>query len=237
MYKKITHLLILASLVSIIGCGGNNTSKQQSSEPTATYVCPMRCKNSTAHRPGNCPVCHMLLVKSIELDSMNTANKATNQSIYEGDYLWTNQNGQKIGLSEAVGNYQLVSTIFTNCEYACPNLISDMLNIDDAIDEDKKNKLNFILISIDPERDTPSRLLSYSKDMSLDNDRWQLLNGTVGAIDAMAMKLGVSYKKFENGAFGHSNVISLLNQGGEIIYQLEGIHADKTALVDLINSL
>ncbi len=233
---------ILGSLFSILlliaGCSGSTTTKNLTTvESSASYVCPMSCKGSESSQPGKCPVCHMLLVKSIEVEEMDTVGNYSDQSIYSDEYVWTNQKNQPVKLSKSKGKYQLVSTIFTHCEYACPNLISDMLNIDDDIKEEKRAQLNFILISIDPERDTPERLSAYANDMNLDNNRWALLHGEVKAIDAIVSNLGVSYKRFENGAFGHSNVLSLLNPKGEIIYQLQGIHANREELVALINQL
>jgi len=234
----LSNLFSILLLLLIVGCSGNTTTKDLSTtEASASYVCPMRCKNSEASQPGKCPVCHMLLVKSIEVEEMDTLANYSNQSIYSDEYIWTNQENQPLKLGDKRGMYQLVSTIFTHCEYACPNLISDMLNVDDDIKEEKKDQLNFILISIDPERDTPERLSAYARDMELDTRRWSLLHGEVKAIDAIVAKLGVSYKRFENGAFGHSNVLTLLNPKGEIIYQLQGIHANREELVTLINQL
>ncbi len=230
--------ILFSILLLLASCSSNTNTKDLSTTGASeSYVCPMRCQNSAASQPGKCPVCHMLLVKSIEVEEMDTLGNYSNLSIYSDEYVWTNQKNQPLKLGNKRGRYQLVSTIFTHCEYACPNLISDMLNVDDDIKEEKRALLNFILISIDPERDTPKRLSAYANDMDLDNSRWSLLHGEVKAIDAIVSKLGVSYKRFENGAFGHSNVLTLLNPRGEIIYQLQGIHANREELVALINQL
>lgn len=221
--------------ILLLACGQPNTNTELELRGSL-YVCSMKCKNSEANEPGRCPVCNMLLVKSIELDSMQQSTTASNQSVYNNDYLWIDQNSDTVRLSRYKGKYQLISMIFTHCDYACPNIIGDMLNIEDDLITNKK-ALNFLLITIDPDRDTPKQLGDYAEKMDLNVSRWSLLNGDVAAINDVASKLGVSYKKFENGAFGHSNIISLLNKEGEIIYQLEGIHANNEQLVSLINKL
>jgi len=239
IYNAFTFLLIGMSIL-FTNCGQQTTNSEKMINELSvhdTYVCPMRCTNSQSNEPGKCQVCNMMLVKAIELDSISDAKHLSNQSIYTTDYDWTDQNSTKVNLNNYAGKYQLISMIFTHCDYACPNLIGDMLNIDDRIIEVKKEDLNFILVSIDPERDTPKQLAAYANDLDLNMNRWSLLNGDVNAVNDISSKLGISYKKFENGAFGHSNIISLLNKNGEIIYQLEGIHANRIELVNIINSL
>ncbi|MGL1887131.1 MAG: SCO family protein, partial [Reichenbachiella sp.] len=142
----------------------------------------------------------MMLVKSIELDSGMEKISHSNQSIYHIDHEWRNQSNNIYDLHQSEGKYQLISMIFTNCDYACPNLIGDMLNIDDDILDEMKNKLGFLLITMDPDRDTPEKLYQYAESMELDQERWVLLNGNVQAVNAMSLALGISYKKFENGA-------------------------------------
>ena len=201
-----------------------------------TYVCPMQCEGSTSHEPGTCPVCNMMLVKSIELDSADLHIEHSSHTIYDESFQWKNQNNEVVNLNEFAGKYQLVSMIFTHCDYACPNLIADMMNIDDRLESGVRGEVDFLLISIDPERDTPERLHQYADNFELD-ERWKLLNGNDVAVKSIAQSLGVSYKKFENGAFGHSNVISLLNKKGEIVYQLEGIHAERSKLLAILNGI
>lgn len=233
------YISVLLGVLLLTSCGGSKEGKikkvSELNEP-AQYVCSMKCEGSTSDHAGFCPVCKMSLVKSIEIGE-DENKEASPYSVYEMDYDWSDQQEEKKQLIDYKGKYQLVSMIFTNCEYACPNLIGDMQNLEDALNDGNRDLVNFLLVSIDPQRDTPARLKSYAQDMGIDNERWSLLNGNQKAVSELSDRLGVSYKKFENGAFGHSNVISLLNSNGEIIYQLEGIHADKTELVKLLNEI
>jgi nitrite reductase (NO-forming) len=61
---------------------------------------------------------------------------------------------------------------------------------------------------------------------------WVLLHGDAGDVRELAMLLGVRYKEDARGQFAHSNLITVLNAGGEIAFQREGLNADvsETAL-------
>ncbi len=222
--------------VTISSC--NNAAKDPSSGVVqATYLCPMNCENSQSNKPGNCPVCHMLLVKEIEVEEMNLINKHSKESVFKLDAIWTDQNKEKHQLGNYHGKLHLTTMIFTNCDYACPNLIADFQNIEDDLTSKAKANTNYILVTIDPENDSPEKLKQYASKFELDNDKWHFLRGSKDDTYQYSKLLGFGYKKFENGMYGHSNIISLLNESGEIIYQIEGIHANRDEIVKLINSL
>jgi protein SCO1 len=53
----------------------------------------------------------------------------------------------------------------------------------------------------------------------------------------LAALLGVKYKEGANGQFAHSNLITVLNQQGEIVHQLVGLGQDITTTVRMIDQL
>lgn len=191
------------------------------------YVCPMRCEGSGQNEPGTCPVCKMLLVRSVEVEDFDPDNaKHTEASVYNLDANWVTQNGDEIQLENLSEDYQLVCMIFTACPEACPNLIGDMTKIDEALEPETKDKLKYLLVTIDPDNDTPERLTQFAELHNLDPDQWTLLRGEKDKIRSLSNMLGVEYKQYENGTFGHTNYLTLLNKKGEIIYRLHGIHVD-----------
>jgi len=80
-------------------------------------------------------------------------------------------------------------------------------------------------------------LHQYASKFELNNEKWHFLTGSKDDTYIYSKLLGIGYKKFENGLYGHSNIISLLSDSGEIIYQMEGIHANRNEIVKLINNL
>lgn len=113
--------------------------------------------------------------------------------------------------------------IYTSCQSACPRLAADMRNIEKQIPADKKDNVTLVLVSIDPETDTPERLATFAKENKMESDKWVLLRGSEANTREFAAVLAVNYKKISPLDFSHSNIISVFDQGGELAHQQEGL--------------
>jgi protein SCO1 len=143
----------------------------------------------------------------------------SDNSIYQLNSQWINQDGQKVSLKSFIGKQVVLTMFFASCVYACPLLVNDMQKMESSLSEKNKNNYRFILVSIDPERDTPAKLKTYAKEHKLDLSRWTLLTGKSEEIMELALLVGFKYKKDNNGNYSHSNLITLLNEKGEISHQ------------------
>ena len=150
----------------------------------------------------------------------------TDQSLYQLDSTWTNDAGQPFKLGALQGRVQLVAMFFASCTYACPVIVHDMQRIEAALPKETRAKVGFTLITIDTERDTPEALHAYRAAHQLSANRWALLHGTSDDTLELAALLGVKFKRETTGQFAHSNLITILNEQGEIIHQLVGLNQD-----------
>ena len=117
-----------------------------------------------------------------------------------------------------------MALFFTHCEFACPILVHDLHRIEAALPPGARDNVDFLLVSIDPARDTPARLRQFRSEKSLGNRHWTLLTGSEDDVRELAALLGVSYQRDARGQYAHSNLITLLGPGGEIITQLQGLN-------------
>ncbi len=147
-------------------------------------------------------------------------------SIYQLESEWTNQWGKKFSLGELEGSPVVLTMFFASCTYACPILINDMKKIENEIPEEELSSYKFVLVSIDPERDTPEKLEKFAEEKNLDTKRWTLLTGSSDDIMELAALTGFKYKKDKSGDFSHSNLITFLNKEGEILHQQFGLNQD-----------
>ena len=155
----------------------------------------------------------------------------TAKSLYQLDSVWTNDYGAAVNLASLRGRPQVVTMFFANCAYACPLLVYQMKQIEEALPEPLRNKVGFTLVSFDTERDTATVLHNYRQQHDLDAERWTLLRGSSDAVLDLAALLNVKFKKDGQGQFMHSNVITLLNSDGEIVCQQLGLTADHNEIV------
>ncbi len=155
----------------------------------------------------------------------------SDKSLYQLDSNWTNDYGAGVKLATLRGRPQLVTMFFANCTYACPLLVFQMKQIEAALPEALRGKVGFTLVSFDPERDTPAVLHNYRVQHALGDGRWTLLRGNSDAVLDLAALLNVKFKGDAQGQFLHSNVITLLNADGEVVYQQLGLGSDHEEIV------
>jgi len=124
--------------------------------------------------------------------------------------------------------------VYTTCESACPIIVSLMQRIAAALPPELHSQVGFVLVTLDPVRDTPSVLSAYSVKMRLDPASWSLLSGRPADVMELAMLLGITYKRDRSGGFIHTNRLTVLNKVGEIVYRHEGLHQDLTSTLEAI---
>jgi len=158
----------------------------------------------------------------------------TGESIYNVNSSWKTRHGHTVKLDSLRGKIQVVAMVYTSCEYACPRILTDMKRIRDGLPDKALRQTNFLIVSIDPERDTPGKLKQFAKGNDLDNNHWTLLHGQDGDILELAALLGFKYKRISETDFTHSTLITLLNQEGEIIYQRKKLSDKPNKVVENI---
>ena len=154
----------------------------------------------------------------------------TDLSIYNLPEKWPNQDGKDIELKELRGKVLVMVMIYTSCKAACPRLVADMRHIEERIPEEYKDKVQLVLVSIDPTVDTPIRLKDFSIENKMTGNQWVFLRSNEENTREFAAVLAVNYKKISPIDFSHSNIISVFNAEGELAFQQEGLGVsyDKT---------
>ena len=151
-------------------------------------------------------------------------------SIYNLPSKWTNQNSENIEMKDLKGKVLVMVMIYTSCKSACPRVVADMRNIESRLPENIKKNVKLVLISIDPKVDTPERLKAFSIENKMDGIQCEFLRSTEENTREFAAVLAVNYKKVSPLEFSHSNIISVFNAEGELVFQQEGlgVNSDET---------
>lgn len=165
------------------------------------------------------------------------SGKFSENSIYQVESKWKTQSGKQFDLAELKGSKVVLSMIFANCTYACPVIVNDMKRVENKLSTKEKKDTKFILVSIDPERDTPEALTLFAKRYNLDLKQWTLLTGNKEDIRELAALFGFRYVKDDQGNYSHSNLINVLDKNGEIAYQHEGLNKDIDDIINKLESL
>jgi protein SCO1 len=159
------------------------------------------------------------------------------KSVYQLETVWTNDQSQAMQLSALKGRPQIVVMFFASCQYTCPLIVHQLKQLEEALPQGVRTNTGFTLVSFDPTRDTPAALKDYRAQHELSRMNWTLLNGDADSVADLAAVLGVKFKQDAQGQFAHSNVITLLNAQGEIVYQQIGLNPDNHELIRRIEKL
>lgn len=158
---------------------------------------------------------------------LSSCNSKSNKEISESSIFnltseWENQDAEKLQLKDLQGKTLVVVMIFTTCKSACPILVAKMRGIEEKISRKDIDKVSLVLVSIDPETDTPENLKKFAKKNNMDAPQWIFLRSTEAATQEFANVLSMKYKRISPIDFSHSNIISVFNEGGDLVSQEEG---------------
>jgi protein SCO1/2 len=102
------------------------------------------------------------------------------------------QDGQRLKFYDDVlkDNVVVISFIFTNCQGACPLMTRNLTMIRDMLPDTARGEINFVSISLDPVRDTPSAMKEFAQTHNADQDGWLFLTGKPENVNLVTQRLG-----------------------------------------------
>ena len=102
------------------------------------------------------------------------------------------QDGQRLRFYDDVlrDRVVVISFIFTNCQGACPLMTRNLTMIRDMLPEDERDDIQFVSISLDPVRDTPSAMKKFAQTHDADQDGWLFLTGQPDNVNFVTQRLG-----------------------------------------------
>lgn len=176
-------------------------------------------------------VVSVLLFSACRNNSKKNINEIPSNSIFNLTSQWQNQNGDTLQLMDLQGKTLVVVMIYTTCKSACPILVSKMRDIESKIDRKDIDKVSLVLVSIDPETDTPPFLKKFAQKNNMDAPQWIFLTSNEQNTNEFANVLSMKYKKISPIDFSHSNIISIFNPEGQLVNQEEGLEINVEKVV------
>ena len=107
---------------------------------------------------------------------------------------------------------------FTSCPSVCPRMTQSVKRLQRAL-ENKIENFNIIGISIDPERDSPSKMKKFGDEYEVDFKNWHFLTGSEEKINDLGIKgfyVGISKSPDEPGGYLHSEKLILVDKEGHL---------------------
>lgn len=151
-------------------------------------------------------------------------------SLYQSETQWTMETGKTIKLEQLIGRIQVVAFVYTHCISMCPVIVMDLQKIQKTLNKKELQKIQFTLISLDPDKDTTDVKREFLREHKLIN--WHFLSSNEQDTRELALLFNIRYRS-EGDEIVHSNTISLLDNQGRLISQRNG-NSDLSSLVKTI---
>lgn len=146
---------------------------------------------------------------------------------------WRTIHGDSVPLRSLAGRVNVVAMIYTTCQMTCPLIMADLRRVESQLSASEREHVRFVLVSLDPERDTPGQMLKWSNEQQLDSTRWTLLTGSDSDTRALAATLDVRYQVQPDGEISHTNGFSVLDPDGHVIDHHAGLGETDAIIVSI----
>ena len=140
-------------------------------------------------------------------------------SVYELQLPLVDQHGKTLKLDRYRGHPVIVTLFYSSCPNACPLLIESLRATENSLRAPERSELRVLLVSIDPERDTPTALNKLAAQRRIDLGRWTLATMSAGDVRLLAAALNIQYRRLPDGEYNHSSTLTLLSKDGELLKQ------------------
>ena len=147
-------------------------------------------------------------------------------------HVLTDQNGNRVGLEAFLGRPVLVTFGFGHCETVCPLVIHNARLVQQELKGTRRPVV--VVITLDPWRDTPSRLPRLMDQGELGEDAF-VLGGTVEAVNDALDAWNVGRERDNtSGDIVHPALTFIVDAEGRLAHATSG---DRNALLDLLGRL
>ena len=155
------------------------------------------------------------------------------------DFALVSADGRQVSLRDLRGKVAAIAFIYTSCTDVCPLLTEKMAQVRDELGPAFGKEVEFVSITIDPERDTPEVLEGYAEAFGADRGGWHFLTGETAAIREVVLRYGLAVSSRDGADVDHTLLTSLIDRHGTLRVQYLGYRFDpdefRRDLVGLVN--
>jgi len=127
----------------------------------------------------------------------------------------TDQDGQPVSLDQLKGKWSLLFFGYTFCPDICPTTLAQLRQIKAELPKSTVARMQVILVSVDPQRDTPAKLKEYLGYFDKD---FRGFNAPVSVLESFAKAVSMPYVEPDtskpNYTVSHSGNLALLGPDG-----------------------
>lgn len=146
------------------------------------------------------------------------------------------------------GQVTVIGYVYTQCPDVCPRITANMKQVRSRLSA--ASDVQFITVTFDPRRDTPTKLAGYRDAYNLGGTDWAFLTGDSTQINAFMDRMGIYHEMTpppemdslealrQNTYFvTHSNRITLVDQEGRVRQHYHGSRTEPDVIAQDIHAI
>jgi len=150
--------------------------------------------------------------------------------------------GDPVRLADFADKVVVLNFVFASCTDVCPLHSAMIADVQAKVNATPmKERVQFLTVTTDPERDTEEVLRSYGEAHGLDPDNWLFLTrrpeDPEDATRELAETYGLAFEPLEDGQQLHGVVTHVIDRDGRYAARFHGLRFDPLNLVTYINGL
>lgn len=139
------------------------------------------------------------------------------------EFSLTNENGETVTRESLLGRWTFAFVGYTNCPDICPIAMSNLRSTDKLL-SDELPQPGYLLVTADPEHDTPEKLKDYT---AFFGENFHALTGDLDMLRELAKSMSAVFvhRQVDGQLFvDHSGHFALLNPKGELAALIQPPH-------------
>lgn len=141
-------------------------------------------------------------------------------SLYALTMTLTRSDGGTVRLADWLGRPSIIAMDHTQSLIVCSDTIRRLRAVQTAADRIGK-RFDYIVISLDPQADTPAQWARYKRFFDVDRPGWHFLNAGTDDTQALIDRLGI-HVSYDQGFRFHAVKLFRVDQTGRVVGTLEG---------------
>jgi protein SCO1 len=158
-----------------------------------------------------------VLLLLLFVSSAALAAELPRESVYHLDAALTDQDGRALRFAALAGEVRVVTMFYAECPYVCPMIVEALKRTERELTAEERARFRVVMLTLDPERDTPAALRRVAGERRVDTARWTLARSEPRDVRKLAALLGIQYRQLENRDFNHSSALVLLDAEGRVL--------------------
>jgi Uncharacterized protein SCO1/SenC/PrrC, involved in biogenesis of respiratory and photosynthetic systems len=146
--------------------------------------------------------------------TMPAAGEMPGDSLYQLPVHFTTASGDHLMLQQYRGEPVVVTMFYGTCKAACPMLMRAMSETAANLPASARGKVHFLMVTLDPERDSVEALRSLKQEYKLDTSNIEVARTDDDGVRLLSAALGIRYRKLPDGNFSHSSILTALDGTG-----------------------